>query len=117
MLNSTLASSLPSTAKLKLAEHFNVVDQEQLILPTSVFLIGYILGPLAFAPISEAKGRRTILISTFFLYIIFTLATCFAPDYATFVVFRMLTGISASTPIAVTGGYGLAVCDLKEEER
>ena len=75
-----------------------------LILPTSVFLIGYMLGPLLFAPLSETKGRRPVFVYTFTLYTVFTLATCFAPTWTAVVVFRLLTGIFASPPLTVTAG-------------
>lgn len=62
------------------------------------------LGPLIFSPLSEVYGRQYVLLSTFALYTIFTLATCVAPNWAAFNVFRLFCGIFASSPISVIGG-------------
>ncbi|KAL8796427.1 MAG: hypothetical protein Q9195_001334, partial [Heterodermia aff. obscurata] len=72
--NSAISSSLPGGAVVYTAVHFQVTSQQQLALPMSVFLVGYIFGPLAFGPLSETYGRRIILLITFTGYTIFTLA-------------------------------------------
>ncbi|KAL8841268.1 MAG: hypothetical protein Q9176_003361 [Flavoplaca citrina] len=104
VLNSTLGSSLPSGAVQYLAEYFEVKSQAQLVLPISLFLVGYVLGPVVFAPLSESYGRRWIMIITFVFFTIFTMACAVAPNWPSFLVFRLLCGITASSPIAVVGG-------------
>jgi predicted MFS family arabinose efflux permease len=44
------------------------------------------------------------MISTFFGFTVFTMACALAPGYTSLLVFRLLTGINASSPIAVIGG-------------
>lgn len=44
------------------------------------------------------------MVSTFIPFTAFTLGCALAPSYAGLVVFRLLVGISASTPISVIGG-------------
>jgi MFS family permease len=83
---------------------FGITSRAQQVLPISIFILGYVLGPLFFGPISEQYGRRTIFVSTFSLLIIFTMACALAPNWPAFLVFRVLTGIFASSPIVVTGG-------------
>ncbi|KAI9732441.1 MAG: hypothetical protein M1834_001649 [Cirrosporium novae-zelandiae] len=104
VFNSVLDSSLPSGAIDYIAKDFNITNKVQLVLPISVYLIGYVLGPLLFGPLSETYGRRMIMAGPFALFIIFTLACAVAPNWASFVVFRFICGICASSPIAVTGG-------------
>jgi hypothetical protein len=41
VMNSTIASSLPSNAIPFIAEHFHVKSETQLVLPISCFLFGY----------------------------------------------------------------------------
>ncbi|MCJ1432072.1 hypothetical protein MMC27_001428 [Xylographa pallens] len=103
VLNSTIGSSLPSD-NVALYEHFNVTDVEQRVLPNSIYLVGYMLGPLLFAPLSERYGRQIILQSTFAGFTVFTLATCLASNWPAFNVFRLIIGTFASTPISVIGG-------------
>jgi MFS family permease len=69
-----------------------------------MYLVGYIIGPLLFGPLSEAYGRQAIMISTFFFYTIFTMACALAPTWSALLGFRFLAGANASSPIAVVGG-------------
>ncbi|KAI4112144.1 MAG: hypothetical protein LQ339_000152 [Xanthoria mediterranea] len=104
VVNSTLGSSLPSGAVDHLAEYFHVKSQAQLVLPISLFLVGYVLGPVVFAPLSESYGRRWVMVITFVFFTIFTMACAVAPTWPAFLVFRLLSGITASSAIAVVGG-------------
>lgn len=111
VVNSTLGSSLPSGAVHYLAEYFHVKSQAQLVLPISLFLVGYVLGPVVFAPLSESYGRRWVMVITFVFFTIFTMACAVAPTWPAFLVFRLLCGITASSPIAVVGGLFADIYD------
>jgi MFS family permease len=104
VLNSVLGSSLPSGYANVLGEHFGVTSQLQLVLPISVWLMGYVGGPLVFSPLSERYGRQVVMFSTFAGFTIFNVAINFSPNWASFVVFRLLMGICGSSPISVGGG-------------
>jgi multidrug resistance protein len=104
VINSTIGSSLPSGAISFIAEYWSITKQEQLVLPISVFLIGYVGGPLLFGPLSESYCRRPIMLYTFIVYTAFTLACALAPNWPAFLVFRLICGMMASAPIAVVGG-------------
>ncbi|KAI9925474.1 hypothetical protein MW887_005855 [Aspergillus wentii] len=104
VLNSTLGSALPSGAIDFIAADFGITNQQQLVLPITTYLIGYVLGPILFGPLSETYGRRPVMIWTFAGYTIFTLACAVAPNFAAIVIFRLFSGIFASSPTAVVGG-------------
>ncbi|KAL8702952.1 MAG: hypothetical protein Q9201_003881 [Fulgogasparrea decipioides] len=104
VINSTLGSSLPSGAIEYLADYFHITNQAQLVLPISLFLVGYVFGPIIFAPLSETYGRRGVMVTTFIFFTIFTTACAVAPSWPFFLVFRLLCGITASSAIAVVGG-------------
>ena len=104
VVNSTLGSTIPSGAINYIGSYFDVTSDQQLVLPISLFLVGYVLGPLFFGPLSESYGRRMIMISSFVIFTIFVLACAVAPNWPTFLVFRLLCGIMASSAIAVVGG-------------
>lgn len=104
VINSTLGSSLPSNAINYIAPYFNVTNEQQLVLPISLFLVGYVLGPLIFGPLSETYGRRIIMLSSFVLFTLFTMACALAPNWPSFLIFRLCCGINASSPITVVGG-------------
>jgi multidrug resistance protein len=104
VINSTLASSLPSGGIGEMAKYFNITSQLQLVLPISIFLVGYVLGPIICGPLSENYGRKPVMIISFFIYIAFTLGCALAPTWPVLLMFRWICGVMASAPIAVAGG-------------
>lgn len=104
VINSTLGSSLPSGAINYIATDFHVINELQLVLPISLFLVGYVLGPVFFGPLSETFGRRVIMLSSFIVFTCFTMACALAPNWPALLIFRLLCGINASSAIAVVGG-------------
>ncbi|QIW96568.1 hypothetical protein AMS68_002086 [Peltaster fructicola] len=104
VFNSTFGSSIAAGASQQTADYFNVTNTVQLVLPTSLFLVGYVLGPLLTAPMSESYGRKPILFVTFLIYTAFSLGCALAPTWAGLVVMRLLCGMGAGTPISVVGG-------------
>ncbi|KAL9053632.1 MAG: hypothetical protein Q9162_004660 [Coniocarpon cinnabarinum] len=104
VINSTIASSIPSGDLGPISRRFGVSGDEQQVLPNSIFLLGYVFGPLLFSPLSESYGRQIIFAGTFVLYYIFTIATPFSPNWAAFLVIRLIAGTFACSPISVIGG-------------
>lgn len=112
-INSTMGSSIPANELPALQEAFGFPDGSQSVLPATTYLIGFMLGPLVFAPLSEQYGRRLILVSTLVLYIVFTMGAALAPNWAGFLVFRFLSGTFAAPPMSVTGG---SIADVFDEK-
>jgi multidrug resistance protein len=118
VINSAMGSSVASGISEQMSDHFGITDPSQLILPTSLYLVGYVLGPLVFSPLSETYGRKIVMISTFALYTGFTLGCALAPTWAGLVVMRLIAGIGASTPNSVIGGvYADLFSDIKVRGR
>lgn len=111
VINSTLGSSLPSGAIDYISKDFCISNEQQLVLPISLFLVGYVLGPVFFGPLSETYGRRVIMRSTFVIFTVFTMACALAPNWPSFLIFRFICGINASSAIAVVGGLYADVFD------
>lgn len=104
VLNSTLGSALPSGAIDFIAANFGIRNQHQLVLPITTYLIGCVLGPILFGPLSGKYGRRPVMIWTFVGYTIFSLACAVAPNFAAIVIFKLFSGIFAFSPTVVVGG-------------
>ena len=103
-LSSTLGSTLPSNAIPYIADTFSVTSQTQRILPISLYIFGFVLGPILYGPLSENFGRKPVLVMPFIGYTVFTLACALAQTWPSFLVFRWLCGVFASSPIAIVGG-------------
>jgi MFS family permease len=105
-MSSTIGSSIAAGASHQFAAYFNITNQLQLVLPTSSYLSGYVVGPLLFGPLSESYGRPTVLIMLLIqvLFTAFTLGCALANNFATLCVLRLFVGIGASSPISVVGG-------------
>ncbi|KAJ5188024.1 Major facilitator superfamily domain general substrate transporter [Penicillium cf. griseofulvum] len=111
VMNSTIGSSICSNAIPQIAEEFDITNETALVLPISIFLIGYILGPLLWGPSSEYFGRKPPLLIAYVLFMIFTLACAVADSYESLLVFRLFNGMVASAPIATVGGLFADVHD------
>ncbi|KAK1998820.1 major facilitator superfamily transporter [Colletotrichum falcatum] len=109
--NGNLGSSMPSGALDSISENFGVSSRVHLILLNSLFMVGYVLGPLLFGPLSEYIGRRPVLIGTYLGYLVFMLACSGAPNYPALLIFRLLSGINAAAPTTVIGGLYADILD------
>lgn len=104
MLNSNLSSSLPGGTLPAIGEHFGITNPVAYVLPSTSFLLGYVVGPLLLAPLSEHFGRKPILVNSFIIFLSFTIGCALAPTFAALVVFRFFAGVGSATPISVIGG-------------
>ncbi|OJK00115.1 hypothetical protein ASPACDRAFT_28328 [Aspergillus aculeatus ATCC 16872] len=96
------------------SETFGVSREVSLVVVT-VFVIGFGVGPMVFAPLSEIVGRRLVYASTLLLAVIFVIPCAVAPNIATLIVCRAIDGIAFSAPMTLVGG---TLADLwKNEER
>lgn len=80
------------------------VSNEAIYLSITLFVVGFGVGPLLFAPLSEMIGRKPVYCISFFFFFIFTLPSCLAPNIATMLAGRMIAGIASSAPMSNVGG-------------
>jgi MFS transporter, DHA1 family, multidrug resistance protein len=99
----TFASSVFSTATVVTAEIFNV-SIEVMTLGTSLFVLGFALGPIIWGPMSELFGRKKPLFIGFFIFAIFQIATAVAQNLYTIMLTRFFGGLFGSAPLAIVGG-------------
>ncbi|PVH75706.1 polyamine transporter 4 [Cadophora sp. DSE1049] len=99
----TIASSIFGSAQKDLAREFRI-SEEVTILGTSLYLIGYIFGPLLFGPLSEKFGRKYPLVAGVAISSLFGLMPALGQNMATILVGRFLAGFFGVAPIAILGG-------------
>ena len=73
-------------------------------LGSSFLLLGYALGSLFWAPLSEIYGRRPAVFVPYFLAAVFSFGTATAKDIQTLIITRFFTGFFGSAPVTNTGG-------------
>ncbi|KAJ6574555.1 MFS polyamine transporter [Mycena capillaripes] len=102
-VNVTLASSAPGTAGRAMQADFGFPTEVSYLI-TSMFLLGYVIGPLFWGPGSELFGRRPIFIFTMGMYTILNLGQSLAKNIETVLVTRFLSGFFAVAPLVNAGG-------------
>ena len=70
----------------------------------SIYVLGYAIGPLFIAPMSEVYGRMIVYHVCNVMFVIWTLACALAPNMGSLLVFRLLAGIAGSCPITIFAG-------------
>lgn len=108
------ASSVITADIEGVAKEFHVSEEAALVSIT-VFVVGFGVGPMIFAPLSEVFGRQVIYASTLLVAVIFVIPCAVAKNYATLIVCRAIDGIAFSAPMTLVGG---TLADLwRNEER
>ncbi|KAI2615948.1 MFS general substrate transporter [Hypoxylon sp. NC1633] len=96
------------------ADEFGVSD-EVALLSVTLFVVGFGVGPMIFAPLSEVLGRRIIYGTTLLVAVLFIIPGAVAKNIATLLVARAIDGIAFSAPMTLVGG---TLADLwRSEER
>jgi len=109
-VNVTFASSAPTSASTHIAKEFGV-SAEISYLITTLFLIGYVVGPMIWGPGSELLGRRPIFWVAMTCYTLFHLGQALAPNIQTLLVTRFFAGLFAVAPLTNCGGVIADVWD------
>ncbi|CAM2186226.1 Sialic acid transporter NanT [Paraburkholderia sacchari] len=118
-LEVTLAGAVASALKTSPVLHF---DNTQVGIAGSAYIAGAVCGALGFGWLTDRLGRRKLFFITLTVYLVATAATAFSWSFASFVVFRALTGagiggeyaainstIQEFTPARVRGWTDLAI--------
>ncbi|KAJ5319940.1 hypothetical protein PENANT_c040G06928 [Penicillium antarcticum] len=103
----TLAVSLVSSAfsggMSQIIEDFGS-PEEVVILGVSLFVLGFAIGPLIWAPLSEIFGRRHIFTISFMFLTAFNAGAAGAQNIQTLIILRFLAGSFGSSPFGNAGG-------------
>ncbi|KAI9049928.1 hypothetical protein LZ554_006075 [Drepanopeziza brunnea f. sp. 'monogermtubi'] len=93
-------SSIFSTATTVVAAQFNV-STEVGLLGLSLYVLGFALGPVFWAPLSELQGRRLPLVISIFGFSIFQVGVAAGKDFQTVLLCRFFGGLFGACPLAV----------------
>ncbi|GAB1212152.1 hypothetical protein ATERTT37_001282 [Aspergillus terreus] len=73
-------------------------------LGLSLFVLGFAIGPLLWAPLSEIYGRQTLFFVTYAVFTAFNAGVCEAQNIETLLILRFLAGAFGSSPLTNSGG-------------
>lgn len=83
-------------------------------LVVSIYVLGFALGPLILAPLSEVYGRWIVYFVCNVLWVVFTLCCAVSTNIAMAIVFRFLAGCFGSSPLALGGG---SIADMFDRDQ
>jgi len=104
----TFSSSIFAVAIEPVSQEFHV-GTVTATLGVTLFLLGFVVGPVAFGPMSEVYGRKIPLFAGYVCFAIFQIPVAVAQNVETIMLGRFISGLAASAPLAVVGG---AMADL-----
>lgn len=79
-----------------------------------MYVLGYAIGPVLLAPLSEYFGRQPIYVVSWFLLCVFQMPIALAPNIGTVIVCRLIAGFAGGAPLTNTGG---TISDLWERNK
>lgn len=98
----------------QLAEEFHITNETVGAMTVSLYVLGFALGPLVLAPLSELYGRLVIYYFYNVVYLAFTAGCAFSTNVTMFLIFRFICGCVASGPMSIGGG---TVADVTPKEQ
>lgn len=99
----SFASSAYSGGVIEIVMDFHA-SREVVILGVSMFVLGFAIGPLIWAPLSELYGRQFLFFFTYMALTAFNAGAAGAPSMAALIVLRFFAGAFGSSPLTNAGG-------------
>jgi multidrug resistance protein len=109
-----LASTINASATLDILAHFDSTNQILGTLVTTIFLLGYVFGPIVIAPLSELYGRAILYKICMLFFIVFNVACAVSNSLGSLITFRFLAGIMGSCPVTLGTG---SIADMMPAEK
>lgn len=101
---SALSSSIFAPGIPQVLEDFESTSSMLGSFTVSIFVIGYGVGPLFIAPLSEIYGRLPVYHVCNGIFVLFSAACALAPSLSALLVLRLFAGLAGSCPLALSAG-------------
>lgn len=102
-LSVSFASSAFSGGMGDVITYFDI-SSEVAILGVSMFVLGFAIGPLFWAPLSEMYGRQKLFFFTYMALTAFNAGAAGAPNVQSMIILRFFAGAFGSSPLTNAGG-------------
>lgn len=103
-LMAPLSSSIIAPAISIFSAEFGNTNATLAAMPVSIFLLGFAVGPLYLAPMSEMHGRAIVLVASNAFFCAWQIGCALAPNLDSLIVFRFLAGVGGSSALTLGGG-------------
>lgn len=100
----SMASSTLSGATISIEESFPGYPTQAYVMVTSGFVLGFVVGPLLWGPLSEVYGRRNLFIFSYVLFTVFNGGVIASQNIWTLIILRFFAGMAGSSPLTNAGG-------------
>jgi multidrug resistance protein len=80
------------------------VGEEVATLGISLFVLGFAIGPLLWAPLSELYGRQVLFFGTYAILTAFNAGAAGSQNIKTLIIMRFFAGAFGSSPLTNAGG-------------
>lgn len=97
------ASSILSPGISSLMVEFGESQQIVGSMTVSIYLLGYVVGPMVMAPMSEIYGRRPVLTAANLFFCCWQIGCALAPDISSLIVFRFFSGVGGAGCLTLGG--------------
>jgi MFS family permease len=98
-LASSQASAIISPASEAISEHFDI-SSEVTVLNVSLYIVGFAVGPLMWAPVSELFGRKWSILPAMYALTLFSIGTATSKTPASMFITRFFGGAFGSAPVS-----------------
>ncbi|KAJ6786178.1 hypothetical protein PWT90_00740 [Aphanocladium album] len=99
-----LSSSILAPAIASVSKEFHNTNPILGAPPVSIYLLGYAVGPLVLAGLSDIYGRYYILTASNMFFCAWQIGFALAPSLNSLIAFRFLAGVGGSAVITLGGG-------------
>jgi multidrug resistance protein len=109
-----LASMMFAPVVLQVSQDIANDQITRTTLAVSIYVLGFIVGPLIFGPLSELYGRISIYRITVAVYLCMSIGCALSTSITMLTAFRFLAGCFGAAPMVIGGA---AVADMFPKER
>ncbi|CAO2648795.1 Nn.00g097440.m01.CDS01 [Neocucurbitaria sp. VM-36] len=99
-----LASSFFAPGVPQVLRAFNETSNLMAAFVVSVYILGFAVGPLIIAPMSELYGRMPMYNISNMLFVVFNIGCALSQSMGMLVAFRFLAGCAGAAPLTLGGG-------------
>lgn len=99
-----LASSFFAPGVPQVLKAFHETSNTMAAFVVSVYILGFAVGPLIIAPMSELYGRMPLYNICNMLFVVFNIGCALSKSMGMLVAFRFLAGCAGSAPLTLGGG-------------